>query len=163
MKAIFQSFFQMSSLPVVLNAKAKHTATLIFLHGLSENGHKWAGILKTIQPDYLKIVCPTAPSIPVVICEGKVVPSWFNIKGVAPDETGFFPTGEDMEQIETSTNTLQTIIDSEAKELALGDKTRLMIGGFSGGGVIALNVLLKSKEKMGGCIALSTYIPGTYE
>ena len=73
----------------------------------------------------------------------------------------FFPADEDMEQIETSTNTLQNIIDSEAKELACGDKTRLMIGGFSGGGVVALNLLLKSKEKLGGCIALSCYIPGT--
>ena len=53
------------------------------------------------------------------------------------------------------------LIDSENKELACGDKTRLMIGGFSGGGVVALNLLLKSKEKLGGCIALSCYIPGT--
>ena len=98
MKAIFQSFFQMSSLPVVLNAKAKHTATLIFLHGLKENGHKWAGILKTIQPDYLKIVCPTAPSIPVVIFEGKVKPSWFNVKSIATDETGFYPIPLDKAQ-----------------------------------------------------------------
>ena len=29
------------------------------------------------------------------------------------------------------------LIDSENKELACGDKTRLMIGGFSGGGVVA--------------------------
>jgi predicted esterase len=95
----------------------------------------------------------------VKIFEGKVKPSWFNVKTIAFDESGFFPADEDVEQIETSTNTLQNIIDSEAKELACGDKTRLIIGGFSGGGVVALNLLLKSKEKLGGCIALSCYIP----
>ena len=36
-----------------------------------------------------------------------------------------------------------------------------MIGGFSQGGAIALNAMLRSKDKLAGCAALSTYIPGT--
>ena len=49
----------MSSTTAILNSKAKHTATMIFVHGLRESGHKWVKKLETIRPDYLKIVCPT--------------------------------------------------------------------------------------------------------
>ena len=41
--------------PVVLKAARKHTATLIFLHGLGDTGMGWAGALNTIKPDYLKV------------------------------------------------------------------------------------------------------------
>ena len=41
--------------PVILNAGKKHTATLVFLHGLGDTGMGWAGALNTIKPDYLKV------------------------------------------------------------------------------------------------------------
>ena len=41
--------------PVVLKAARKHTATLVFLHGLGDTGMGWAGALNTIKPDYLKV------------------------------------------------------------------------------------------------------------
>ncbi len=41
--------------PVVLNATARHTATLIFLHGLGDTGMGWAGALNTIRPPYMKV------------------------------------------------------------------------------------------------------------
>ena len=43
----------------------------------------WAGILNTIRPDYIKIVCPTAPSIPVSLNNGFVMPAWYDIQGIA--------------------------------------------------------------------------------
>ena len=79
---------QMSSLlPVVLKARTIHTATMIFLHGLGDTGHGWAGILNTIRPDYLKIVCPTAPSIPVSLNNGFVMPAWYDIKDISSDKS----------------------------------------------------------------------------
>ena len=41
--------------PVVLRPRIKQTASLIFLHGLGDTGHGWAGILNTIRPDHLKV------------------------------------------------------------------------------------------------------------
>ena len=49
----------MSSNMAVLNATARHTATMIFVHGLRESGHKWVKVLEKIRPDHLKLVCPT--------------------------------------------------------------------------------------------------------
>ena len=41
--------------PVILKAARKHTASLVFLHGLGDTGLGWAGALNTIKPDYLKV------------------------------------------------------------------------------------------------------------
>ena len=147
-------------LPVVLKARAQHTATMIFLHGLGDTGHGWAAGLNQIRPDHLKIVCPNAPSIPVTLNMGLVMPAWFDIKHLPDDNK---PTSrEDLEGVEASTKVLQSIIDMEARALPDGGSGRIMIGGFSQGGAIALNNLIKYKQKLAGCVALSTYIPGNY-
>ena len=49
---------------------------------------------------------------------------------------------EDMQGVENSTKVLQALIDMEARELGDSGKSRIMIGGFSQGGAIALNSLL---------------------
>lgn len=45
----------MSMRPVILKPRIKQTATMIFLHGLGDTGHGWAGILNTLRPDHLKV------------------------------------------------------------------------------------------------------------
>ena len=155
---IFVFLQRMSALPVVLKARAQHSATMIFLHGLGDTGHGWAGILNTIRPDYMKIVCPTAPSIPVSLNNGFVMPAWYDIRDLESDRSS---TREDLDGVEASTKVLESLIEIEARELqSAGGKSRLMIGGFSQGGAIALNAILRAKEKLSGCAALSTYIPG---
>jgi predicted esterase len=37
------------STPVIVSASGKHTATLIFLHGLGDTGHGWASTLVRID------------------------------------------------------------------------------------------------------------------
>ena len=61
-----------SSNPVVVSASGKHTATLIFLHGLGDTGHGWASSLAEIRQDHVKIICPTAPVTSVTLNHGKV-------------------------------------------------------------------------------------------
>ncbi len=56
---------------VVISASGKHTATLIFLHGLGDTGHGWASTLAEVRPHNLKIVCPTAPTVPVTLNSGE--------------------------------------------------------------------------------------------
>ena len=61
---------KMSGNPVVVSASGKHTATLIFLHGLGDTGHGWASSLADVRPSHLKVVCPTAPIMPVTLNSG---------------------------------------------------------------------------------------------
>jgi predicted esterase len=148
-----------SILPVVLKARGQHTATLIFLHGLGDTGHGWAGMLNTVRPDYLKIVCPNAPSIPVTMNQGFVMPAWYDIKDLAQDKSS---VREDLNGVESSTKFLEALIDMEARELKNNSagKSRILVGGFSQGGAVALNAILRAKEHFAGGLALSTYIAG---
>ena len=59
-----------SKQPVVVSPSGKHTATLIFLHGLGDTGHGWASSLADVRPSYVKIVCPTAQTMPVTLNSG---------------------------------------------------------------------------------------------
>ena len=65
--------------PVVLKPNGRHTATLIFLHGLGDTGHGWAAAMNSIRPDFLKVICPTAPTIPVTLNMGMRMPAWYDI------------------------------------------------------------------------------------
>ena len=57
--------------PIVMPSSGKHTATLIFLHGLGDNGNGWASILAEIRPKHVKIICPNANNLPVTLNGGK--------------------------------------------------------------------------------------------
>ena len=65
--------------PVVLAPSGKHTATIIFLHGLGDTGHTWANVIDNIRPSHVKIICPTANKIPVTINSGQDMNSWFDV------------------------------------------------------------------------------------
>ena len=65
--------------PVILKPRMKQTASMIFLHGLGDTGHGWASLLNTIRPDHLKVICPTAPVIPITLNLGFRMPGWFDI------------------------------------------------------------------------------------
>ncbi len=142
--------------PVILKAAKNHTATLIFLHGLGDTGVGWAGALNTIRPPTMKVICPTAPIIPVTLNAGVQMPAWYDI--VSLDEND--PKGrEDMEGVEVASQNLAGLIEAEARHVP---REKILIGGFSQGGAVALYTTLALKDKpIAGCIALSTYIPGS--
>ena len=58
--------------PVVISPSGKHTATLIFCHGLGDTGHGWASTLADVRQSHVKIICPTAETMPVTLNSGKI-------------------------------------------------------------------------------------------
>ncbi|MDQ2995322.1 MAG: alpha/beta hydrolase [Pseudomonadota bacterium] len=79
------------------------------------------------------------------------MPAWFDIYDIS--ETGPI----DKPGIEDSISNIQGIID---EELAKGVKPEnIILAGFSQGGTIALHAGLRYPKKLGGIIALSTYMP----
>jgi phospholipase/carboxylesterase len=61
------------------------------------------------------------------------------------------------EQLEEHTDRVLQIIDREVK-LLNGNYSKIMVGGFCQGACVAYNTLLKSKNKLGGIIALSGFV-----
>jgi len=148
---------EMSSVvpPVVLKAAKKHTATLFFLHGLGDTGFGWAGALNTIKPDYLKVICPTAPTLPVTINGGAAMPAWYDIMSLDERDS----EREDTEGVNSSVEFLHGMIEGES-QLSGFSSDRIMIGGFSQGGAVALRAALTFPGNLAGCVALSCYLPG---
>lgn len=136
---------------VVIEASAKHTATVIFFHGLGDTGHGWASSLAEIKPAFVKLVCPTAPTIPVTLNSGFRMPAWFDLKGLD------LSAGEDTEGIQRAAATVQSLIEDEIK--AGIPSNRVLIGGFSQGGALSLFSSLSTKHNLAGVVALSCWLP----
>ena len=132
----------------------KPTATVIWLHGLGADGHDFEPIVPELGlPDDLNVrfVFPHAPSMPVSINGGYIMPAWYDIRhtdiGYEQDEKG----------IVDSSRMIQLLIDRE--EMHGIASNRIILAGFSQGAAMALHVGLRQGEPLAGIMALSGYLP----
>jgi len=135
--------------PCIVPAAVKQTATIIFLHGVGDSGQGWAEILPDLRPPNAKIICPSAPLQTVTINEGMIMPSWFDLR--ASDQP------KDENGIKMAAAAIKEIIDSEM-EAGIPSR-RIVLGGFSQGGAVALYTGLTLPYTLAGILALSTWLP----
>ncbi|XP_969230.1 acyl-protein thioesterase 1 [Tribolium castaneum] len=137
--------------PIVIAATAKHTATLIFLHGLGDTGQGWASAMAALRPPHVKVICPTAPTMPVTLNAGFRMPSWFDLRTL--DASG----PEDEEGIKQAAKQVHSMIDNEIKDGIPAE--RIVVGGFSQGGALALYSALVYPQQLAGVVSLSGWLP----
>ncbi|CAF0832631.1 unnamed protein product [Rotaria sp. Silwood1] len=141
--------------PSIIPASEQHTATIIFLHGLDDVGKTWFDefnmfdIPKRVR--HVKYIFPTASIINISKNNGTPMTSWFDVYGF--DEQA----KEDQEGIEKASQLLNSFVEEEIKNGIPPD--RIMVGGFSMGGAVALHTALVSPHTLGGVLALSTWLP----
>jgi phospholipase/carboxylesterase len=127
-------------------------ATVIWLHGLGADGYDFAPIVPELNlPPQLEIrfIFPHAPSRPVTVNNGFVMPAWFDILVMDIDRK------VDTAQLLASAAAINRLID---RELERGiDSRRIVLAGFSQGGAVAYQVSLSHPQPLGGLIAMSTY------
>jgi phospholipase/carboxylesterase len=141
-------------LPAVeIKAKGEHKATIIWLHGLGDSGNGFAPIAPELKlPDELgvKFVFPHAPIRPVTINNGMEMRAWYDIKSMDMDSRA------DLDGVIDSAQRVEQLIHAE---IASGiDASKIMLIGFSQGGVIALHLGARFKQTIAGIVALSTYM-----
>jgi hypothetical protein len=71
---------------VLVEPKAKHTATLIYLHGLGDSGEGWESTfaqISRIMFPFLKVILPSALKRPVSLNYGARMPAWYDLKGLS--------------------------------------------------------------------------------
>jgi len=139
---------------IEINPARAATAAIIWLHGLGADGHDFEPLipqLGIVEALGVRVLLPHAPRLPVTINGGMVMPAWYDIRG--PD----FGHGEDADGIHASARRLEALIE---RETARGISTdRIVLAGFSQGGAIVLHTGLRHAERLGGILALSTYLP----
>jgi phospholipase/carboxylesterase len=79
------------------------------------------------------------------------MPAWYDIHGLTPG------SGTDETGIAQSAGQVEALVGRE-KERGVA-AARIVVAGFSQGGVIALHVGLRHAERLAGIMALSTYLP----
>jgi len=128
-------------------------AAVIWLHGLGADGHDFEPIVPYLGTDDLgvRFVFPHAPRRAVTINMGLIMPAWYDIRGL---EAG---SGVDEKGIRASAAQVEALIGRE-KGRGL-PAARIILAGFSQGGVIALHAALRHAEGLAGVMALSTYLP----
>ncbi len=138
---------------VDLPAPKAHRATIIWLHGLGADGHDFAPIAKELNlPDAMgvRFILPHAPRRPVTINGGMVMRAWYDI---AYTDIGRTP---DLEGIADSLKEISDFI--EAEKNAGISAPRILVAGFSQGGVLAIEAISQFQDAIGGAIALSGYL-----
>ncbi|CAJ0575564.1 unnamed protein product, partial [Mesorhabditis spiculigera] len=143
--------FKPSPTPFILAAEGRHIATTIFLHGLGDQGDGWGSVFQhEARVPGMKYICPSSASRPVTLNMGMKMPAWYDLKGLSPD------VPEDDEGIEAAKKLVHTIID---KEIAAGiPANRIVLGGFSMGGALALYAGITYPQKLAGIVSLSGFL-----
>src|SRR4051794_21853933 len=68
---------------IIIEPTKKHSASVIFLHGLGNNADNQQKELKPVaeKHPHIKFIIPQAPTIPVSMNRGSLMPAWYDIKG----------------------------------------------------------------------------------
>ena len=144
----------MTLLPAIeLETRPKPDSAVIWLHGLGADGNDFAPIVPQLRlpPDSaIRFIFPHAPSMPVTVNGGFVMPAWYDIFETHIDRR------VDTRGIIASTKAIEAFID---RELTRGIAAqRIVIAGFSQGGAIAYHLALGYSAPLGGLLAMSTYL-----
>ena len=145
----------MDLLPAIEIEKPRYTpvtASVIWLHGLGADGNDFASVVPMLElaESYgIRFVFPHAPSIPVSINNGFMMPAWYDIFSFDVDRD------LDDDQLLESARKIQDLVDREIERGI--DSRRIILAGFSQGGAVAYHAALSYPEPLGGILALSTY------
>lgn len=132
-------------------------ASVLWLHGLGADGHDFEPVIPALKlPAALAIrfVLPHAPSLPVTVNNGYVMPAWYDILAFG-EERQF-----NHQQLLDSAARVHALID---REIARGVPShRILLAGFSQGGAVNFEAALTYPQPLAGVLALSTYFPTAY-
>jgi len=139
---------------VQIDTAPKPTAAVIWLHGLGADGNDFAGLVPELDLSgcpAMRFVFPHAPSMPVTVNGGYVMPAWYDIRGTD------LLSRQDDAGIRASELAIRALIE---REIARGiPASRIVLAGFSQGCAMALHTGLRYPHTLAGILALSGYLP----
>ena len=129
-------------------------AAVIWLHGLGADGNDFVPIVRELDLSGcppIRFIFPHAPTMPVTVNNGTVMPAWYDILSsdlvLREDEAGLRKSQAAIEQL-------------IAQQESLGIPShQIVIAGFSQGCAMTLQTALRYPKKLGGLLCLSGYLP----
>jgi len=145
----------MDLLPCIeLETAPNPSASVIWLHGLGADGNDFVPIISELDLSGcpgIRFIFPSAPSMPVTVNGGYVMPAWYDIVGRNLTDQ------EDASGIQKSAVAIIQLIEREASRGIAYDN--IVLAGFSQGCAMVLHIGLRFPHKLAGMIALSGYLP----
>lgn len=135
-------------------------ASVIWLHGLGADGGDFEGIIPYLGLPSSKgsvgvrFLFPNAPRIPVSINGGMSMRAWYDIMDQKIESR------PDLAGMKQSAQAVLTLVEEEvARGIPI---SRIIVGGFSQGGLVAAFAGHLSRVSLGGVMILSSYIPSPF-
>ncbi|HEY5930555.1 MAG TPA: alpha/beta hydrolase [Burkholderiales bacterium] len=138
---------------IEIETRPNPSHSVIWMHGLGADGSDFVPIVRELKlpPLGIRFIFPHAPMRPVTINGGFVMRAWYDI--VVQD----LVRQEDERGIRDSQELVGQLIE---KEIGRGiPANRIVLAGFSQGGVITLQAGLRYSKRLAGLLALSCYLP----
>lgn len=141
-------------LPAIeIETGANADATVIWLHGLGDDGQGWSEVVPSLGlPPAMRVrfLFPHAPTMPVAINNGAVMRAWYDIRDAD------LHARADLPGVRKSQAQVEALLAREKQRGVAA--ARIVLAGFSQGGAIALYAGLRHPARIAGIIALSTYL-----
>lgn len=126
--------------------------SVIWLHGLGADGHDFEPIVNELALiKNIRFIFPHAPTMPVTINNGMIMPAWYDIKAMQIDSL------QDAAGIHKSQTSIVALIEREIERGV--NSENIILAGFSQGGAIALHTALRYSKRLAGIMGLSSYLP----
>jgi len=129
-------------------------ATILIMHGLGADGRDFMPIAEQLDLSGVgpvRYLFPNAPTIPVTINGGYMMPAWYDVLSAdlvkREDEAGLRQSRVEIEAL---------IANEKARGIPA---SRIVVAGFSQGCAMSLMVGVRHAETLAGIVGMSGYLP----
>jgi phospholipase/carboxylesterase len=140
---------------ITIEPNTQATSCVIWLHGLGDSGAGFAPVVPVLglpANHSIRFVFPHAPEQAVTINGGYQMRAWYDIKSMDLHDRA------DLAGVIESELAIKALIE-EQLQLGIASE-KVILAGFSQGGVMSLFTGLRYEKPLAGIMALSCYLPG---
>jgi phospholipase/carboxylesterase len=128
--------------------------SIIWLHGLGADCRDFQDLPKMLTVPAglpLRFVLPNAPERPITLNGGMIMRGWYDLTGLEIIKQ------EDREGLTQASRIVEDLVQVEIKRGI--PRERIIVGGFSQGGAVALHFGMRTQDPVAAIVGLSTYLP----
>ncbi|KAG5653555.1 hypothetical protein H0H81_012364 [Sphagnurus paluster] len=142
---------------IVREPTEKHTATVIWLHGLGDSAEGMLPMVDVLRGfsgvEHVKIIMPTANRMAVIGAFGEVMNSWFNCFSFE-----YETRKEDEAGLLLAADLLNDVVKKEQTDYGIPPH-RIAIGGISQGSAASIFIALTTPTPLAGLFVMAGYVP----